>query len=276
MDLRSLLPDDVTWWDLLIAIAAVIAGWVLSRYARKGSLALLQRTPGISETVAHVVSRICGYALVLLGIGLAFAVLGANVQPLLAIVLLVAVVLALVLRGVADNFAAGLLIQARQPVKVGDDIHVDGPDGLLIGTVTELNSRAVVLLTADGRTAHVPNSKILGDSIVNDSTHGARRSEVQVRVERTDASIETLLAEIVAATGSADGVHTREHVRALPLAISPSRLTVRVQFWHHPAHAIAVAAAVVQTVASALETAGRTVTVTCEQAPAPLTPPDAI
>ncbi|MFK0400856.1 mechanosensitive ion channel family protein [Microbacterium sp. NPDC090225] len=276
MDLRSLLPDDVKWWDLLIALAIVIAGWVLSRYARKGVLALLRRTPGITENVAHAVSRICGYLLVLLGVGVAFAVLGANVQPLLAIVLLVAVVLALVLRGVADNFAAGVLIQARQPVKLGDEIRVDGPDGLIVGTVTELNSRSVVLVTQDGRTAHVPNAKILGDPIINDSTHGARRSEVQVRVERQSAAVDSLLEEIAQATISVEGVHAREHVRALPVAISPERLTVRVLFWHHPAHAVAVTADVVRAIAAGFEASGRRAAVTSEPTTAPLTPPDRI
>ncbi|WP_312168682.1 mechanosensitive ion channel family protein [Microbacterium sp.] len=276
MDLRSLLPDDVKWWDLLIALAIVIAGWLLSRYARKGVLALLLRTPGITETVAHVASRICGYLLVLLGVGIGFAVLGANVQPLLAIVLLVAVVLALVLRGVADNFAAGVLIQARQPVKLGDEIRVEGPDGLLVGTVTELNSRSVVLVTQDGRTAHVPNAKILGDSIINDSTHGARRSEVQVRVDRRSAAVDALLDEITAATTEVEGVHAREHVRALPVAVSPERLTVRVLFWHHPAHAVTVTADVVRALATSLEASGIRAAVTSESASAPLTPPDSI
>ncbi|MCT9819226.1 mechanosensitive ion channel family protein [Microbacterium sp. W1N] len=276
MDLSAILPSDVQWWSLLIAIGIAVAGWVLSRYARKGVRALLTRTPGISETVAHVASRVCGYAVILLGFGIGLAVLGANVQPLLAIVLIVAVVLALVLRGVADNFAAGVLIQTRQPVKVGDEIRVDGPDGLITGTVTELNSRSVVLLTVDGRTVHVPNAMVLGDPIINDSTHGARRSEVQVRVSRGGATVDDLLDQIATATAEVPGVHAREHVRALAVAVSPERLTARVQFWHHPLHGVPVTADVVRALAAALEDAGRVVTVTSEPAAAPLTPPDQV
>lgn len=119
MDLQDLLPTQIDWWQLLLALVVAITTWVVSRYARRGTTALLRRTPGVPEPVGGAIARFVGYAVLLLGFGIALAMLGANVQPLLAVVVVLGVVAVLVLRGVADNFAAGVLLQARQTVRIG-------------------------------------------------------------------------------------------------------------------------------------------------------------
>lgn len=277
MDIQDVLPDAIDWWQLALALLVALASWIVSRYARRGVVALLRRAPGVSEPVGNVIGRSVGYAVLLLGFGMALAMLGANIQPLLAIVIILGIVLVLVLRGVADNFAAGVLLQARQTVRLGDEVVVEALDGVIAGTVTELNARAVILLTVDGRTVHVPNARLLSDPVVNDSVHGARRSEVQVRVHRRDqGDLDDVVATLTAAAASAAGVHEHDPVRALLLSIGEERLTVRLQYWHHPLRAAQVSSAVVVAVAGALSAGGWHSTVTSTPGAPPLVPPDAV
>ncbi|WP_337007067.1 MULTISPECIES: mechanosensitive ion channel family protein [unclassified Microbacterium] len=276
MNLQDLFSSDIDWWQLLIALLVAVTTLVVSRLARKGILALMRRAPGVTEPVATFVSRFVGYAVLLLGLGIALAVLGANIQPLLAIAIVLAVIAVLVLRGVADNFAAGVLLQARQTVKVGDEVVVDGPDGALTGTVTELNARSVLLLTVDGRTVHVPNARLLADPLINDSSHGARRSEVQVRVRHGGAALDDVVDVVSRAAATAEGVHHREIVRALITGVSDSRFTIRLQYWHHPLHGAVTTSGVVVAVSAALADAGWTGTVTSEPGAPPLVPPEAV
>lgn len=276
MDLSELIPASVTWGDVILALLVVVAGWILSRFARKGVTVLMARAKGLSATITTLVARFVSYGILLLAIGIALALLGANVQPLLAIVIIVAVVVVLVLRGVADNFASGVLIQSRRTVDIGDELQIDGPDGLVTGRVIELNARAVVVLALDGRTIHVPNSKLLSDSLINDSRHGARRSEVQVRIARAGAAVDDLAQHVADAAASVDGVHSREPVRALVTAVSPERVTLRVQFWHHPLQGVPITSDVVRAIAAALETAQLAGTVTSDDVVAPLVPSDGI
>lgn len=276
MNLQDIFSSDIDWWQLLFALLVGVTTWIVSRYGRKGTLALMRRAPGVTEPVATFVSRFVGYAILLLGLGIALAILGANIQPLLAIVIVLAVVAVLVLRGVADNFAAGVLLQARQTVKVGDEIVVDGPDGSLTGTVTELNARSVLLLTVDGRTVHVPNARLLADPLINDSSHGARRSEVQVRVHHDGAELDDVITALTDAAASVEGVHHRETVHALVLGVSDARLTVRLQYWHHPLHGAATTSGVVVAVSGALTDAGWSGTVTSTPGVPPLVPPDPV
>ena len=274
MDLTQLIPTNVTVWDIVFAVVAVIGGWVASHYARKGVLTLGHRAPGFSDTMVDVAARLVQYVLIFLGIGIALGFLGASIQPLLAVTIIAAVVIFLVLRGVADNFAAGVLVQSRQPVKLGEEIRFEGPDGPVSGIVKELNGRSVIVTTSDGRTAHIPNLQLLSNILINDSHHGARRSEVQVRIARAD---ERELADVVGlltdATALVDGVHARESVRALLGEISAERWIIRLQFWHHPLHGAAVTSDVITAVAAAVAGAGISGVVTDDPAPVPLAPP---
>lgn len=279
MDISQYLSTGVSAWDALFAVLSVLAGWILAHFSRRGVLALIRRVPNIAEPVAQFAARLTYYLILVLGIGVALAFLGANVQPLLGIVIIAIVIAVLVLRGVADNFAAGVLIQTRQTVRLGDEVQVDGPDGLLTGVVTELNSRSILMRTVDGRTVHVPNAKLLADPIVNNSSHGSRRSEVQVRLERSEsgpAGLSEATARVTDAAAGTPGVIDSPPARALVVTVSPARLALRVQYWHPPLDGVPVTSAVVARIATAIEDAGWRGTVTSVAGDPPLIPPDMI
>ena len=278
MDFSEFLSTStITWWELLLAVIAVVAGWIASRFAKKGVTALMARVPNATPAMTRFAAHFAQYSLLLLGIGVGLAFLGANIQPLLAVVIVLAIVGVLVLRGVADNFAASVLIATRRPIVVGEQITVEGPDGeLWSGIVSELNTRSVVLLTADGRTVHVPNAKLLGDALVNDSRHGALRSAVQVRVERAGASIDEIVRTLVDAATAVDGVHEIPVVAVVVIAVSPERVVASVQFWHRPEDGLTVTSAVVRALADALAADHGASVVSSEIPVAPLTPADPV
>lgn len=258
---------SVSGWDLLIAVLVAVAAWIASIFVKQGVVALMRRTPGVTPAVAVLIARVAKYAVILLGIGVGLSFLGASVQPLLAVAIIVGVILALALRGIADNFAAGVVLQSRNPIKPGDEIEA----GDYIGTVVELNGRSVILRTVDGRTVHVPNGKLLQDPLVNHSQAGARRSDIEVRVANGVTSIAKLEQILTAAASAAEGVHKREPTHTRIVSISPQRVTARVQFWHHPLHGVAVSSSVVTALAAACVDNKLTATVTSAKPEPPLT-----
>ncbi|SDR90903.1 mechanosensitive ion channel family protein [Microterricola viridarii] len=259
--------SDISGWDLLFATLVVVAGWVVSIFVKRGVTALLTRTPGISPGATLLIARIAKYVVILLGIGIGLSFLGASVQPLLAIAIIVGVVIALALRGVADNFAAGVVLQSRHPIKPGDEIATDD----YVGTVLELNGRTVILRTADGRTVHVPNGRLLQEPVVNHSQAGARRSEVEVRVAAGVLPPERLGEVLSAAASAVDEVHTTEPARTLIISVEPRRIIARVQYWHHPMRGVAVTSAVVTALAAACAERQLPASVTSALPPPPLT-----
>ncbi|UNK72361.1 mechanosensitive ion channel domain-containing protein [Microbacterium sp. H1-D42] len=277
MDLSALFPTGLTASQIVFAILAVIIGWIASRLVRSGILKLAKRTPGISDSVVQLAARFAQYLILLGGIGVALAFLGANVQPLLAMTLIAVLILVLVMRGVADNFAAGVLIQSRQSVKLGEQITVEGLDGVITGVVHELNGRSAIILTTDGRTVHVPHAMLMSGLLVNDSRHGARRSDLRLRIKRRDGiALDDVIERVVQAVLTAEGVHTREQPNVLLTGVSELRWMLTVQFWHHPLHGAGITSDVVRGVADALAEGDLVSVVTSEAVAPPLVTPDAV
>ncbi|QDE34817.1 mechanosensitive ion channel [Microbacterium foliorum] len=277
MSFTDLFPGGVTPWQVVFAILSVLTGWLVSRFARSGVRKLAVKTPGISDSVAQLAARLTQYVILLGGIGIGLAFLGANVQPLLAMTAVAVVVLILVLRGVADNFAAGVLLQSRRPIQIGEQLTIGVLDEPVEGIVRELNGRSVVVETSDGRTIHVPNATLLSEVLVNDSRYGARRSEVVVRARLSDEiQLQSISDLIVEATRSAAGVHTREPPTATIVYASTTRSIIEVRFWHHPLQANAVSSDVVRRISQILAESGITYAVTGQSATKPLPAPEEI
>lgn len=255
--------------DVLLALLIILLSWLVSRSARRTVLRASAQLAGMSDDLRHLGARITSYLVLLVGIGLALAVLGVEIQPLLAVALLIGVVLVLALRGIADNFAAGIVIQTRRPVHLGDHIEGLGHEG----TVRELNSRSVVIETADGRTVHLPNHELLDSPIVNYTTAGRRRTELEVRIAADVHRTSEIINLVMDAVTSAPGVRSHPGPSATVTAMEPERTMLTVQIWHDPAKTYAVAAAAVQSIAERMHTAGLAGVVLTTPARPPMPPP---
>lgn len=257
-------------WSVGFALLSVAAGILLGVLAHRATLRVCARIPAVTPDIGSRIARIVRLTIILLGIGVGIAFLGAPIQPVLALAVIVAVVAGLALRGISENFAAGLVLQTRRPFAAGDIVDVGG----YRGAVREVTSRTVVVRTTDGRVAHIPNADVIGNPFVNESELGGLRSEVEVRVTVDADGRDDLRTRIAGACAGVEGVHRREPVRVLSVAHEPHRYTVRAQFWHHAGDGPAVTAAVVDAVWAAL--GDREATVTSEPPPSPLAPPPGV
>jgi small-conductance mechanosensitive channel len=266
VDAETLSETTIDPVMAILALVVLLLAWILSRWARKAAERVLARLEGITPEMKGLISRVVGYLVIFLGVGIALSMLGAPIQPLLAAAIVIGVVLALALRGIAENFAAGIILQTRRPIHVGDEVQSLGYEG----NVVEMNSRAVVVETFDGRLAHLPNAEVLNEPLLNHTEHRARRSEIEVRVRSRDfdETRQWLALTLTAVTG----VMSDPAPIVYLTGVDPVRVTALVHFWHDPADGFSVRSAVIE----ALATAGRQRTemasiVTPRPAP-PLTP----
>jgi len=262
-------PSTVSAWDLVFAVLTLIATWIAYRFVQRVTRAGVARIGGISQNMRAVIVRVVKYLVLLLGIGVALTFLGAQLQPLITVVLVVGAVLVIALRGVADNFGSGVVLQTRKPIAIGDEIESQGFSGI----VTELNGRAVVIRTPDGRTVHLPNSDILGNPLVNRSENGVRRSEVEVRL--ADKTLDVVRA-LPSTVGKVEGVLPDPAPDLLVVTVESERVVARLLFWHSPLIYTRVSSDVVQAVGADLRARGVNATVTSNTQDAPLTPPASI
>jgi small-conductance mechanosensitive channel len=268
VDLDQLDPT-LSAWDIILALLILIVALIVSRAAGRAVLSITRRLQGIPPAIAVLAARVVRYFVIVLGIGMALTVLGADMQPVLAATLVVAVAAALSLRDIAENFAAGVVLQTSRPIEAGDVVDIKG----YTGTVREINGRAVVIETFDGAVVYLPNAETLDNPIVNRSTTTGRRSSVEVRVGRDHVTGEQLLATVGEVTAGADGVLAEPPVVTSLTGIDEARTTVLATFWHDPSRSVEVSSKVVAALAGALSGIDPTASVLALPLPAPTPPP---
>jgi len=237
---------SLTASDVVLAIIVMVVAWILARLARRGVVSVLGRVQGVSLD------------------------LGAPIQPILSAAIIVAVVAVLALRGVADNFAAGVVIQTGRPMQLGDRIEALNYQGV----VREMNGSSVVIETDDGRTVHLPNAKVLDNPLVNSSSISARRMEIQVHTPGTD-DIDGTIEAILAAVAQVDGALADPAPVAVVSALDHDSISMIVRIWHDPSQGAGVDAAsdAVRLIYATEQQHGRAATVFTLPTPAPAAPP---
>jgi small-conductance mechanosensitive channel len=243
--------NQLTIWELILAIVVLIVFVFLARLARRRIRSYLAQHSDLDEYVPALIGRIASWAVMILGIIVALVILGFDMAPVVLVLLLIAGVLVLSGKGILENFAAGMLLQIRGPFRIGDRIEAKG----YVGTVREINARAVIIDTGDRRTVHVPNKEVLDDPIVNYTEHPERRSDLEVGVAY-DTDLTQGRHLLVEATQSVDGVFEEPTPQAYIDEFADSAVTLVVQFWHDDGARVEVRDRVAAAVKTAFDEAG--------------------
>ena len=111
VDAETLTETSIDPWMAALALVVMLLAWILSRAARKAMARVMTRLEGITPELRDLIARTVGYLVIFIGVGIALSLLGVPIQPLLAAVIVIGIVLALALRGIAENFAAGIVVE---------------------------------------------------------------------------------------------------------------------------------------------------------------------
>jgi small-conductance mechanosensitive channel len=77
-----------------------------------------------------------------------------------------------------QNFLAGLLLLWAEPFRIGDEIKLDPYEG----TVEEIQTRATIIKTYDGRRVVIPNADLFTHSVTVNTALDIRRWEYDLAV----------------------------------------------------------------------------------------------
>jgi small-conductance mechanosensitive channel len=168
---------QVTVSSLLIALAIVVASFLLSRLARNFVADRLLGRTRLAIGTRYAIGRVVGYLVLFLGFLLALQPLGVNASTLAVFGGALGIGLGFGLQDIVKNFVAGLVILLEHPIQVGDSIEL----GEVVGDVTEIRARATILRTNDDIHLIVPNFKFISETVVNRS-FGQRRVRYKVPV----------------------------------------------------------------------------------------------
>lgn len=169
-------------------IAAKIAAGILKRAVRRG---------GADETIVGFLGNIIYSLLMAFVIIAALNRLGIETTSLAAIIAAAGLAVGLALQGSLSNFAAGVMVIAFRPFKVGDYVEAGGT----AGTVQEVSLFTTTLKSPDNRIIIVPNSSVTSSVITNYSAEATRRLDLVFGIAYDDdiAKAKDIIAEVFAA-----------------------------------------------------------------------------
>ncbi|MCZ7528814.1 MAG: mechanosensitive ion channel family protein [Acidimicrobiia bacterium] len=226
---EEIVPEGLTAGDWIQAGALVAGALLVAVVVHR--LVVRVVTAGWSSRlgVARLIGRFAGMAVFVTGLVYALNTLGVRIGPLLGALGIVGIALAFALRDILENFVAGVILQARNPFRYGDQIE----SGEWQGTVTDVNFRSVVLRTVDGTRVEIPSATVLKDGIQNLTAFDHRRTTVVVGVAYgTDLRV---AAEVIgAAVGRVADVTADPAPEVLLEELAESSVNFAVRFWHLP------------------------------------------
>ena len=109
--------------------------------------------------------------------------LGVQTTSFIAVLGAAGLAVGLALQGSLSNFASGVMIIIFRPFKIGDYVEGGGTGG----TVKAIHIFTTTLTTGDNKRVIVPNSKMMGDNIINYSAEGTRRLDLTASIGYGDS-----------------------------------------------------------------------------------------
>ena len=187
---QNLIPYAVT---LLIALLIFILGkWLAAKISGLVGVALAKR---LDATIATFATRIVHVVLLALVVIAVLDQLGVETTSIIALFGAATLAVGFALKDSLSNFAAGVMLIAFRPFRVGDFVDAGG----VMGTVQEIRIFATLMATPDNKEIIVPNSNILGGNITNFSARPTRRVDMVVGVSYDSnlAQVKQVLEDIL-------------------------------------------------------------------------------
>ena len=164
---------------LAIALFVLIASYVLATGVRLLVQRVSERTRR-HRNLGLVLGRLAQFTLIFLGllIALVIALPGFTPSRLVELLGLTSVAIGFAFRDILQNFLAGIIILLTEPFRIGDQIVFSSFEG----TVENIQTRATIIKTYDGRRVVIPNSELFTNAVVVNTAFAHRRLEYDVGI----------------------------------------------------------------------------------------------
>lgn len=153
----------VTVADIGLALLIGIVTFVCARNVPGlMELSVLQRLP-LDHSIRYAVTSITSYAIVLLGVILAFHAVSIGWSKVQWLATALTFGLAFGLQEIFANFVAGLMLLFERPLRIGDVVTVDN----VTGVVSRIRIRATTITNWDRKEYVIPNKEFITGRMLN-------------------------------------------------------------------------------------------------------------
>ncbi len=207
---------------IIFAVFYFVANWVKMTAQR------IAQAADLTAGAEMVVGRLSRWAVISLGFLLALnvAVPSFTMGELIQLLGISSVAIGFAFHDILQNFLAGILLLLTEPFKIGDQIVVNDFEG----TVENIETRATMLKTYDGRRIVIPNSNLFTESVVVNTAFPVRRSEYRVGIGY-DEDIGQAMALMLDTMRSVEGVLLDPAPDVLVAELGSFTVDIRARWW---------------------------------------------
>jgi len=158
----SMLPNVIL--GIFILIVFLVVASLLKSLTRRVALRRLSH-----QGVAILLARLVHTSVAVLGCLIAIAVVAPSFRTadLIKILGVGTVAIGFAFQNILQNFLAGILLLLQEPFRIGDLISVTGIEG----NVADIQARATVVTTKEGREVIIPNAVIFTSPVAVGHSH---------------------------------------------------------------------------------------------------------
>jgi len=167
----------VTVGNIFVLIIILIVTRILARLIRIILKKNFSRKTWVDEGKEYTVFKLTKYGLYGFALLVGLTSIGIDMKLILAGAGALLVGIGFGLQYLFYDLISGLIILFEGPIKVGDVIEVDG----LVARVKQIDIRTSKVMTRNGKYIIIPNSKLIGEKVVNWS-HGTTLTRFNVEV----------------------------------------------------------------------------------------------
>ena len=206
------------WVGVVMMLMMWLAKWINTQ---------LMSSTRLDINLRIVLSKITKTVLMILSVLIALPLVGIDLTVLSVFGGALGVGLGFGLQKIASNYVSGFIILADRSIRPGDRLTVNG----FTGYVTEINARFVVLRSAAGADALIPNENFVTNMVINESYTGKSLSQsldIQVAYQ-TDLTLALRILKEAAA--EQERVAQTPEPSALLIGFGDNGIDLRVTFW---------------------------------------------
>jgi len=154
---------EITLSVVLFALIIVATTLLMTKHAPPLLNVLLMEWTAVSAGGRYAAGMLTQYLIIGVGLSSALVMLGFQWSKVQWLVAALGVGIGFGLQEIVANFISGLIVLFERPIRVGDIINAGGHDG----TVVNINPRATVIETFEGKEVMIPNKELITNIVTN-------------------------------------------------------------------------------------------------------------
>ncbi len=171
---------DVTVYDLIVVLAVMAIATVIAKVVTTNIRRVL--IDKMRRDQLELMLKIVYYGIILFAFIGILPILGLELSGLLVAGGIVGIVIGFASQSVISNLISGIFLVSEKPIKIGDQVCVDG----ITGFVEDIHILSTIIRTYDGLYVRIPNEKVFTSSITNYVANVARRFEYIIGISYRD------------------------------------------------------------------------------------------